>query len=128
MLHGSQVRLDLSRNRLRDLPSEMSLLPQLSELYLGANFLEFLPPELNKLSSLTILDVKENNLTEFREEMFSGLHLHILDISSNKITTLPPTLGLMTSLKVNKPARQSHLTATRNLMFFSFSYCNVRPW
>jgi Leucine-rich repeat (LRR) protein len=95
-----QARLELSQNRLRELPSDVTLFYSLRELYVAKNLLQSLPAELNTLTSLAILDVKENSLKQFKEEHFSNLSLQILDLSLNSLKSVPPALGRMTTLKV----------------------------
>lgn len=55
--------LAADNNRLEQLPEELSLLTQLTELYLRENQLEALPKSLGKLEHLEGLYLENNNLT-----------------------------------------------------------------
>jgi len=57
------MRLDLSRNRLTDLPGWLGDLQSLTYLKLGGNELTSVPGSLARLERLRSLDLSRNNLT-----------------------------------------------------------------
>ncbi|KAJ3009870.1 cysteinyl-tRNA synthetase [Thoreauomyces humboldtii] len=89
------LKLNLSGNRLRDLPdfgSSASGEPGkvgLRELYISNNFLEYLPDDIGELERLVILEVKGNNLRELPADIWRCRSLRILNISSNRLETFP---------------------------------------
>lgn len=75
-------KLDLSKNNLTRLPTELSLLSKLVYLSVARNKLEFIPFEFSSLRSLRILDLHSNNIRAFFDGMQS-IELTYLNISSN---------------------------------------------
>ncbi|GAX78678.1 hypothetical protein CEUSTIGMA_g6116.t1 [Chlamydomonas eustigma] len=113
--------LNLSQNALRSLPSEIAMLKKLKvlnlkenqisvlpssiggckglvELHLGFNTLSSLPDSLSECSELKLIDVRNNKLQELCVGLCS-LKLSLLDLTNNDLRTLPPQLGLMTTLR-----------------------------
>ena len=105
------LELDLSANKLREIPPELGLLHNLKFLDVSNNRLRVLPPELRRLGHLVSfcahnneLDTLEPNLFELRShdlrphddpsEVGSGLRrLQSLDLSQNSISELCLELG-----------------------------------
>ncbi|CAM9406854.1 unnamed protein product [Ectocarpus sp. 6 AP-2014] len=91
--------INLSGNKLRELPEEAQRLTSLKTLRLDNNKLSGLPDGLLKLTSLTHLSLRHNNFSNLPNR-FGDLHrLEKLDLGENMLKTLPPTMGLLTSLK-----------------------------
>ena len=61
------IRLDLSENKLTDLPEWLGNLTALTELDLSGNQLTDLPEWLGNLTALTELDLSGNQLTDLPE-------------------------------------------------------------
>ncbi len=59
----SVTALDLSRNQLTDLPSQISTLSLLESVILDSNQLEILPPILYDCPSLREIVAKDNKIT-----------------------------------------------------------------
>ena len=113
----SIVRLDLSCNKIKTVPSELfTSLPELKQLFIFQNEIEELPDEV-ATSSLTILNVSSNpltslpqlpptlnilcaqgcNFTEFPitpSSMKKATSLTCIDFSNNKIETIPKTIEI----------------------------------
>ncbi|CAM9128605.1 unnamed protein product [Hapterophycus canaliculatus] len=91
--------INLSGNKLRELPEDAQRLTSLKTLRLDNNKLSGLPDGLLTLTSLTCLSLRHNNFSNLPYR-FGDLHrLHKLDLGENMLKTLPPTMGLLTSLK-----------------------------
>jgi hypothetical protein len=54
--------LDISENRLEDIPFEISGLRNLTDLHLSQNSIEFLPDSIGDLPKLTIFKIDQNQL------------------------------------------------------------------
>jgi len=63
--------LDVSENRLENVPEEISGLVSLTDLLLSQNVIESLPNGLGKLAKLTILKVEFNRLGVLNENIGS---------------------------------------------------------
>lgn len=61
--------LDLSENRLEDLPDQLGDLSSLEDLILSQNFLEELPDGIGRLSELSILKADLNRLTRCNQHV-----------------------------------------------------------
>ncbi len=68
--------LDLSGNKLSNLPPEIVKLQNLTMLDLSGNKLSSLPPEIGKLQNLTRLLLSDNQLTQFPKALL-GLNLEV---------------------------------------------------
>ena len=90
--------LDISSNKLRELPSEICSLSRLERLMAGGNALESLPIGFSKLSSLQEIYLKSNSFREFPGELLKMKRLISVDLSDNKITLLPPGIVELRSI------------------------------
>lgn len=94
------VELDISRNRLRSLPSNVMLLKHLKTLNVSANQLHVVPPEIYHLTQLEVLILSQNYLEAIPSEMPEHLpNLVTLRISANRIRRIDCNLGLWEKLK-----------------------------
>ncbi|XP_020240788.1 plant intracellular Ras-group-related LRR protein 7 isoform X2 [Asparagus officinalis] len=119
---GSSVRtLDLTNNKIVEIPSDIGKLVSAQRLVLASNLIERLPNNLGNLRSLKVLTLDGNRLRNLPDECaLSRLeqlsitnniliclpntvgHLHnllILNVSSNKLKSLPESIGGCTSLE-----------------------------
>lgn len=126
--HHSLLKLNLQHNCLTTLPSEISLLCNLTDIIVSNNLIAKLPTELGRLTKLSSLDLGQNCLTSVPIEILITLtNLHTLNISYNKITTLPPNFSDLTCLhtltiKGNKlEALPEQLTALQELYLLDVS-------
>lgn len=111
--------LDISKNKLKQLPESIGDLPKLANLFMGHNLItefpqnmkvsfwreslialnlkynEFtaLPEDLNQLHKLQELSIQWNKITALPSNMTGLFHLKILDVSNNKLETLPDSIA-----------------------------------
>ncbi len=90
--------LDLSKNRLREIPGEIGLLKKLKKLILFKNKLEALPAQMGELEDLRELIVNQNELETLPEEIGKLKKLRYIDMWSNNITGLPGSMAEMYAL------------------------------
>ncbi|MEN8906590.1 MAG: COR domain-containing protein [Clostridiales bacterium] len=84
--------LDLSFNKLSDIPNSIFKLTELSNLYLGFNKLNILPNNFIKLINLKKINLDKNNFTNTIETLkflLSMERLKSISFSSNNLTTFP---------------------------------------
>lgn len=93
------TRLDLSDQRLAELPPEIGQLSELEFLDLSNNRLTSLPPEIGQLINLNNLSISDTQLTSIPPEIGQLINLERLFISDNPIATLPPEIGRLVNLK-----------------------------
>ena len=99
--------LDVSRNNLRSISSDVQRLKHLVRLDLSENGIRCthpsdysgLPAELVKLNNLKILNISENNMPYIPPSVWTLTKLEELDISRNKINVLLAEVGNLSSLK-----------------------------
>ncbi|KAI7746189.1 hypothetical protein M8C21_016267, partial [Ambrosia artemisiifolia] len=96
---GKSVRtLDLTQNKLVDVPEEISKLMSIQRLILANNVIERLPMNIGKLQSIKFIILDGNRLTTFPDEVGQLVRLERLSISGNLLTSLPETLGSLRNL------------------------------
>jgi leucine-rich repeat protein SHOC2 len=91
--------LDLSKNRIREIPPAIGLLKKLKKLILFKNLIETLPPEFGDLSELQMLIINQNELVSLPMEISKLKKLRYLDMWSNNITVLPRSMIEMPALE-----------------------------
>ncbi|GLU31263.1 hypothetical protein Busp01_11050 [Trinickia caryophylli] len=92
-------KLDLSHNRLSELPDSIGQLTQLESLRVRHNALEFVTPSIGNLTNLKKLLLRANVLTELPDEIRRCSRLQELDLSQNHFTVLPETVGSLSQLR-----------------------------
>jgi len=90
--------LDLSSNRLTEIPKEIAKLTNLTHLDLSSSQLKEIPKEIAKLTNLTSLDLSYNKLTEIPKEIAKLTNLTSLDLNSNQLTKIPKEIAKLTNL------------------------------
>lgn len=93
------VELDLSKNRIKELPADIQLLKKLKRLILFKNKIEELPPQIGELTDLEELIVNQNELTTLPAEIGKLKKLRYIDMWSNNIVGLPQTMADMPALQ-----------------------------
>jgi len=91
-------RLDLSGQKLKEVPEEIRQLRNLNHLDLGSNKLKSVPDWLGELVHMQELRISRNKLSDFPLGICKMLHLKRLDLSRNALTGLPPCIGKLTEL------------------------------
>ncbi|XP_034550322.1 leucine-rich repeat and calponin homology domain-containing protein 1 isoform X1 [Notolabrus celidotus] len=86
------VEADLSKNRLTDVPTEVTHLVALEALNLYHNCIRTIPDSLIGLQSLTSLNLSRNQLCAL-PACLCGLPLRVLNASNNKLVSLPESIG-----------------------------------
>ena len=92
--------LDLSMNRLRQLPADMGALSHLQVLKAGANDLTSLPSSVGQLASLRELLLPRNCLGELPATIGRLPRLESLVVACNRLWRLPASVGGLGSLQV----------------------------
>mmetsp|Transcript_13949 Transcript_13949/g.24686 ORF Transcript_13949/g.24686 Transcript_13949/m.24686 type:complete len:752 (+) Transcript_13949:261-2516(+) len=116
--------LDLSNNKLQEIPESLSRLPSLQHLDLRYNKIKCLSMEipensnldqlllgfnristiegacLHRASKLSVLDIRENQLSSLPEyDLLQCINLKQLDITNNNLADLPVFIGYMNALQ-----------------------------
>lgn len=87
----SLITIELSNNRLVQLPHEISFLKNLKNLYVKNNALDdlSLPKDLDQLKQLEVINLGGNHLKQFPYQLFQMLNLKEIYLGSNEISFLP---------------------------------------
>jgi internalin A len=94
-----QIKLDLKRESIKELPSEIGQLTKLTALNLNYNQLTTLPDAIGQLTNLIFLDLISNQLTMLPDAISQLTNLTTLSLVSNQLTALPDGIGHLTNLK-----------------------------
>jgi len=86
-------RLDLSGQKLKEVPEGVFLLKNLNALDLSNNKLKVLPDRLQELRYMQEFRASRNKLTEVPKSFCRLTHLKRLDLSRNALTGLPTCVG-----------------------------------
>lgn len=89
--------LEISNTCLKELPSSISDLTNLSRVVLRGNAFESLPAEICKLGKLKFLDVSQNALTVLPEDLGALTDLQALNVRCNQLSKMP-ALGTLINL------------------------------
>jgi internalin A len=90
--------IDLSKNRLYDLPEDIGELVNMRSLDLNDNLLEGLPKGIYKMKQLETLNVSRNRLYDMPLTLCTLPNLRKLILERNKLFKLPVQLGNMKNL------------------------------
>ncbi|XP_021893282.1 LOW QUALITY PROTEIN: plant intracellular Ras-group-related LRR protein 7 [Carica papaya] len=101
-LERSVRTLDLTRNKLVEIPMEISKLINMQRLVLAENLIQRLPINLGKLQSLKVMTLDGNRISSLPDECKTSfgqlVRLERLSISENILTSLPETIGSLRNL------------------------------
>jgi Leucine-rich repeat (LRR) protein len=92
--------LDVSKNNLVEIPADIGLLKNLQYLNLSKNKIEKLPPEIGELRNLTNLQIGQNEIYALPPQIGNLEKLTNLDAWSNNLGTFPDSLSNLKKLKV----------------------------
>lgn len=92
--------VDLTHNKIVDVPIEINKLINMQRLILAENLIECLPMNLGKLQSLKVMTLDGNRLSGLPDELGQLVRLEQLSVSRNVLTYLPETLGSLRNLKL----------------------------
>uniref|UniRef100_A0A1J3IB61 Plant intracellular Ras-group-related LRR protein 7 n=2 Tax=Noccaea caerulescens TaxID=107243 RepID=A0A1J3IB61_NOCCA len=90
--------LDLTHNKISDVPGEISKLINMQRLLIADNLVERLPGNLGKLQSLKVLMLDGNRISCLPDELGQLVRLEQLSISRNLLIYLPDTIGSLRNL------------------------------
>ena len=92
-------RLSLARNKIKEIPGEISNLSNLEILHLDGNDLTRLPDEIKHLSKLVVFDCSCNHIENFPREFGDMKALQIITAYSNRLSEIPDSIGDLTNIK-----------------------------
>ena len=95
----SITMLNLSYNKLTELPKSIRKITSLRKLELQYNQLTKLPKSIGKLTELELLDLQKNQLTKLPISIGNLTNLRELVLQENQLTKLPECIGKLESLK-----------------------------
>ncbi|XP_017290241.1 leucine-rich repeat-containing protein 40 [Kryptolebias marmoratus] len=94
------THIDLRNNQLSDLPSEMRNLTKLRSIILNYNRFKSFPEVLYEVFSLETVLLGNNQVcTVDPGQLIKLVYLTTLDLSNNDLLSIPPELGLCSSLR-----------------------------
>jgi Leucine-rich repeat (LRR) protein len=96
----SVYRLDLSKQKLETLPSEIFNFTNLRELYLNRNKLTSLPKAFMKFNHLEVLDLSKNKFETFPTQLCSVVSIKQLFLGRNNIQYIPECIGQLENLEI----------------------------
>ena len=100
IFHLSTLRkMNLSSNKMRILPPEISALENLEIFHIMNNQLESFPKEISSLSTLQYLNLSNNKVESISDELCSLRSLKYLIADTNSITLISNKIGDMVSLE-----------------------------
>lgn len=91
-------RLDLSHNNISEIPTSISCLISLKELWLQHNPLKYLPKEIQNLTKLELIDINSTCVSDVPTELANLEHLYEMDWRN---TPLAPNLLLKHQIDEN---------------------------
>ena len=91
--------LDLTRNKIDTLPPELGQLKNLRVLILNRNEIDYIPAVIGELKHLLILRASNNYLWEIHKNISELQELEILDIWANSLVILPDEIQDMPGLQ-----------------------------
>lgn len=95
----SVFRLDLSKQKLTEIPSQVFQLKNLRELKANKNKISVIPEAINNLSLLQTLSLENNRLTKIPHQIGALKNLKYLNLNRNLIEAIPPEIGELFNLE-----------------------------
>ncbi|CAL4929757.1 unnamed protein product [Urochloa decumbens] len=98
---GNSLRtLDLTNNKLVEIPQEVGGLVNMQRLVLAGNLIENIPANIGYLRNLKILTLDRNRISILPEELGSLSNLQQLSISHNSLLRLPKSVGDLRNMSI----------------------------
>jgi len=94
------LALDLSRQRLKDLPPDLMLLEDLTYLLASRNRLDHFPNWLADMTDLQAIVADHNRFRNFPEVLLRLPHLSQISMGDNELHGIPLDIDLITDLEV----------------------------
>ena len=94
------LALDLSRQRLKDLPPDLMLLEDLTYLLASRNRLDHFPDWLADMTDLQAIVADHNRFRDFPEVLLRMPHLTQISMGDNELQGIPLDIDLITELEV----------------------------
>jgi len=91
-------KLNLRKNKLKEIPPAVFTLTNLQELNLSKNKLTKIPKDISKLTHLELLDVSANEIDTLYPEIGLLVNIKKLILNQNLIAHLPSTIGSLTKM------------------------------
>lgn len=124
--------LDVSFNQLQDLPTELCTLSNLKVLILEGNLIPALPTpsQFGLMSSLQVLNLSSNKITTLSDDFAELPALTHLALGHNDFQNIPPQIFRLRSLKIldlsgNNLNLTDQLTKLTGLETLDISKCNL---
>uniref|UniRef100_A0A803R0C0 Disease resistance R13L4/SHOC-2-like LRR domain-containing protein n=1 Tax=Cannabis sativa TaxID=3483 RepID=A0A803R0C0_CANSA len=99
-LERSVRTLDLTHNKIVDIPLDICKLINMQRLVLADNLIQSLPINLGKLQSLKVMTLDGNRISSLPDEFGQLVRLERLSISRNSLEYLPETIGSLRNLQL----------------------------
>lgn len=96
----SAFKLDLSKQKRKEVPEQIRSLKKLQVLKLSRNQLREIPSWIGELTHLQVLDLGYNKIVVLPDQLGDCRELTFLGLNRNLIETLPKTIGQLEKLKV----------------------------
>jgi Leucine-rich repeat (LRR) protein len=113
-------KLSLANMKLKAVPQEIFLLPNLQILTLSENRIKKLPPEIKTLENLQVISLYKNRIKYLPLELRDLSRLETLYLGNNKLMELPVWVGGLGKLKRLDISRNRftplEITHIRNMM------------
>ncbi|XP_035822827.1 LAP4 protein isoform X3 [Zea mays] len=98
---GNSLRtLDLTNNKLVEIPQEIGTLANMQRLVLAGNLIEIIPANIGYLQNLKILTLDRNRISILPEELGSLSNLQQLSVPQNFLLCLPKSIGDLRNMSV----------------------------
>lgn len=91
-------KLDLHKQKLKEIPKDVYKLKNLQELNVSKNKLKELPKDIDTLKNLEVINASANDIDTIYAEIGNCIHLKKLILNQNVIAHLPSTIGNLTEL------------------------------
>jgi Leucine-rich repeat (LRR) protein len=92
-------KLDLSKQKLSEIPPEVFELKNINELYLDKNRLTVIPEQISELKYLQKFSAQHNEIAEIPGGLLKLTDLYYIDLADNIIETIPNDIDLLNKLE-----------------------------